>query len=77
MNIDILAELQQELRTSNEIYGQFKSYAEGIAVIREEYLELETEIFKKPSKRQVKKIHNEALQLAAMAIKLINYSGDR
>ena len=39
------------METSNKIYGQFASYAEGIAVLREEYLELEREVFKKPSKR--------------------------
>ena len=77
MQLNTLNKVQKELETSNKAYGQFTSYAEGIAVLREEYLELEQEIFKKPSKRDKKRIHDEAIQVAAMALKIIEYTGDR
>ncbi len=70
----ILAEVHAELCQA-EKFGDFESYHEGIAVIREEYLELEREVFwgekghTDPIYRQ--NMRAEAIQLAAMAVKLI------
>ena len=66
-----LANLPHEYASNN-----FASEAEGIAVIREEYLELENEVFwgkkKAANTREWKnKMKAEAVQLACMAIRLI------
>ena len=66
-----LANLPKKYATKN-----FASEAEAIAVIREEYLELEQEVFwgkkKSANTREWKnKMKAEAVQLACMAIRLI------
>lgn len=66
MKFNIL--LENELERAAGIHGGFASLHEGIAVLREEYLELEQEIFlKHPDTKRVKE---EAVQVAAMAKKL-------
>ena len=69
-----LANLPQEYASKD-----FASEAEGIAVIREEYLELEKEVFwgKKESANEKEwkdKMRAEAVQLTAMAIRFIQES---
>lgn len=69
-----LAGLPVEYATKN-----FSSEAEAIAVIREEYMELEKEVFwgKKESANEKEwkdKMRAEAVQLAAMAIRFIQES---
>jgi len=63
----VFAELQQ----ATAVHGPFNSLHEAIAVIREEYLELEAEIFQKwPDKD---KVIAETVQVAAMCEKLFNF----
>lgn len=57
----------QELFDATNKFGPFASTHEGIAVIREEYLELEKEVFWGSADKQ----QREAVQLAAMAIRFL------
>lgn len=61
---DFNKQMDDELNRAVSIHGGFNSLHEGIAVIREEYLELEAEIFKK--KPEAERVKSEALQVAAM-----------
>ena len=71
MKITTLSDIQAELDFA-KTHGDFRSYHEGIAIIREEYLELEKEIFKrKPDKIRVKE---EALQVIATCLKLMEFA---
>jgi len=66
----IMKEVISELNEATEKFGSFNNRHEGLALIREEYLELEKEIFKKdPSKDKMTK---EAIQLAAVAIRFVH-----
>ena len=57
------------LEWGNKKHGdEFASAHEAIAVLREEYLELEQEVFHGTDRRRIRE---EALQVAAVAIKLI------
>jgi len=58
-----------ELDMAAEHHGQFKSSHEGMAIIREEYLELEHEVFHGNPRLAVE----EATQLAAMAVKMVTF----
>ena len=61
--------IKEEYLRASKIFGKFTSAHEGIAVIREEYLELEREVFKKnPNKN---KLRDEAIQLGAMALRFL------
>jgi hypothetical protein len=65
----IIDTIADELERALLNWGDFASAHEGIAVIREEYLELEHEVFHgSPDKARA-----EAVQLGAMAAKLIRY----
>ncbi len=52
-------------------FGKFHSAHEGLGIIREEYLELEKEIFKKQSEYNLNQMRQEAIQLGAMALRFI------
>jgi hypothetical protein len=56
-----------ELEKAQAKFGPMASPHEGIAVIREEYLEMEREVFWGTRKR----MREEAVQLAAMAIRFL------
>ena len=56
-----------ELQRATKKFGPFTSAHEGIAIIREEYLELEWEVFHGDLNRAAE----EAIQLAAMAIRFL------
>lgn len=52
--------------------SNFVNQHEAIAVIREEYLELEKEVFLNQKKYSLENQQKEAIQLAAMCVRLIN-----
>lgn len=67
----IFLQVQQEMDIAIQEHGNFNSLHEGHSVLREEFEELWDEIKKK--KPDLKKVRAEAIQVAAMAIKLINH----
>lgn len=70
--IDALRELDVELIRAKELFpSMFINQHEAIAVIREEYLELEQECFKNQRNYDLVAQRKEAKQLAAMAIRLM------
>lgn len=65
----IAMQVLDTLEWGNKKHGnEFASTHEAIAVLREEYLELEQEVFHGTDRRRIRE---EALQVAAVAIKLI------
>ncbi|MDP4194826.1 MAG: hypothetical protein Q8940_07245 [Bacteroidota bacterium] len=68
--VNFLFAIRQERDRSDKIHGNFASIHEAIAVIREEYLELETECFRRDFSPN--RIEEEAIQLAAMCWKIIS-----
>lgn len=72
-----LRDVGKELDRAIRKYPRFQSAHEGIAVLREEYLELETEVFKRPKKRRNGKMREEAIQTAAMALRFVMDVTDR
>lgn len=63
--------VQGKLVRANRIHGEFTSLHEGISAIREKYLELEQEIFKKDPKYTY--LIDEVVQLGAMCHKLFDF----
>jgi hypothetical protein len=71
MTSQVCEEIKKEMEYAESIHGSFHSLHEALAVIREEYLELEDAIFWSVTKNQEPKaVRTEAIQLAAMATKL-------
>ncbi len=67
----IYGQVKQELIRAEQIHGSFHSLHEGIAVLREEYRELEDAVFWGIQRTgRVDGIQKEAVQVAAMAIRL-------
>lgn len=66
---DALHRAEVECVMAMKDHGSFDLYPYGIAIIREEYLELEREVFQKNIDAQ--KVHDEACQVAATAIKMM------
>jgi hypothetical protein len=64
---DAILLIRKELDDATEMFGKMSSTHEGIAVIREEYLELESEVFHGDPDRALK----EAIQLGAMAARFL------
>ena len=64
--------IRLELESANKKFGPFSSLHEGIAVLREEYLELEHEVFHGTRDRAF----CEALQVGAMAAKMLTLMMD-
>jgi len=69
--IDAMKQIHDEYTFASKKYGSFTSTHEGIAVIREEYLELEREVFKKQSEYDMDEMIKEARQLGAMALRFL------
>ena len=70
MMLDIFDEVFVELDRANSLHPvMFNSSNEAAGVVREEYLELEAELFHGSPDRA----REEAIQLAAMAIKTVQY----
>jgi hypothetical protein len=67
-----LSEVDKEIMRAKELFpSMFINQHEAIAVIREEYLELEQECFLNQKKYSLERQRKEAKQLAAMAIRLM------
>ena len=66
----ILRALMDEYSYATSKFGKFLSPHEGISIIREEYKELENEVFNK--NRNYPKMWREATHLATMAIRFMN-----
>jgi hypothetical protein len=67
-----LEEVNNEVTRAKELFpSMFINQHEAIAVIREEYLELEQECFKNQKRYDLDAQRKEAKQLAAMAIRLM------
>lgn len=70
--MDALSEVDKEIMRAKDLFpSMFINQHEAIAVIREEYLELEQECFKNQKKYDLEAQRKEAKQLAAMAIRLM------
>lgn len=63
--------VDNEIQEATGKFGPMASPHEGIAVIREEYIELEKEVFKQFTARDTGKMRKEAKHLAAMAIRFM------
>ena len=68
---DILWEIKQEHTRAISKFSPFNSAHEALAVIWEEFEELKDEVFKKQSERNKERMRNEAIQLAAMALRFV------
>ena len=66
-----------ELCVASEKFGAFNTAHEGISVIREEYLELEDEVYDRSKlgpatpEEKVIRMRHESMQLAAMAVRFM------
>lgn len=65
----IMEIIKQEVDRARMSFDDMTTYHEGIAVIREEYLELERIVFSKTQARE--DMRKEAIQLAAMCVRFI------
>ena len=63
--------VRDEIRQSTKVHGLFSSSHEAIAILREEYLEMEHEVFH----GTIEAAREEALQVAAMAMRFIGEFG--
>jgi NTP pyrophosphatase (non-canonical NTP hydrolase) len=61
-----------EFNRASSIYPAFNSAHEGYAVLLEEVEELWDEVKKSPKKRDLSKIREEAVQVAAMALRFLH-----
>lgn len=68
---DPVTPVLQELHRASLIYPPFTSAHEGYAVLLEEVDELWDEIKKSPKKRDPNKLREEAVQVAAMALRFV------
>jgi hypothetical protein len=66
-----LVDLREEIAFALGRFGDFASMHEGYAVILEELEELWQEIKVKQESRDYEKLRKEALQVSAMALKLV------
>lgn len=66
-----LHHIHNELIGARKSYSDFHSAHEGLAVIHEEFIELRTEVYRQLADRDRHKMRNEAIQIAAMAIRFI------
>lgn len=66
-----LALIRKELSSAQGHYGPMRSPHEGHSIIREEFMELEGEVFAKHGQRDEDKLRSEATQVGAMAARFI------
>ena len=68
----VALEIREEMKRAEALHGPFHSLHEAIAVIREEYQELEQAIFGgNKNGNNNASVRQEALQLSAMATRLL------
>ena len=74
-------EIVNEASRASSIFPPFHSAHEGLAIVLEEYRELEKEVFRKQSEYDLSKMRKEAKHLGAMALRFIydvcNLSGEK
>ena len=61
-----------EYHRATKMYGPFNSAHEGWAVLLEEVEELWDEVKKSPKNRDIVKMREEAIQVAAMALRFLH-----
>lgn len=66
---EIMQQVEQEVITAIECWPDFNSAHEGFAVLKEEVDELWDQVKINQSRRLLKDMQNEAIQVAAMAIR--------
>lgn len=72
-NVEKLSkEVAEELIRATSIHKPMNSLHEGYAVLLEEVDELWDEVKKRSSLRDLRKVREEAIQVAAMAIRLVH-----
>jgi cation transport regulator ChaB len=67
----ILSEIGDEVTRAVNLYPKFNSAHEGYAVLLEEVDELWDEVKKSPKRRDYDAMRTEAMQVAAMAVRLM------
>lgn len=66
-----LDDVIREFKSASSSHDKFNSAHEGFAVLLEEVDELKAEVWKRPSKRNLKRLHDEAMQVGAMALRFM------
>lgn len=65
----VITEVELEVRRARDLHPPFPSLHHGVAVIREEYLEMEDEAFKKHV--DMNALRKELIQLAAVCARMV------
>lgn len=72
----IVEEIAAELEEAVRDFPAFNSEHEGLAVIRQKYTDLESEVFGSQRFRARDRMRDDAVQLAVMAAKLVMFMDD-
>lgn len=67
----VMAEVAEELRAATQRFASFNSSHEGCAVIREEFEELWDHVKVDAARRSRRAMRQEAIQVAAMAVRFV------
>ena len=70
--MQLLQLVDAEFQRASSLYPKFNSAHEGYAVLLEEVEELWDEVKKSPKRRDPAKMKEEAVQVAAMALRFLN-----
>lgn len=68
---DALYDVVEEYEAAVKNFPPMRSPHEGIAIVLEEYKELEAEVFKQHDVRTKERMRHEAIQVSAMALRLM------
>ena len=66
-----LADTTEELLSAIQKHPSMRSAHEGYGILKEEFRELEDEVFKRQGGRDIEAMRAEAIQVAAMAIRFV------